>query len=86
MEARADLEGSANCGGGDGFYWYEAAADETLISELYGPFPAREAAQAAAATQPSRRQFEAVIDNLEQKGLVESAVVNGKKRWRATET
>ena len=61
----------ADCGGGDGFYWYEVAADE-LISELYGPFDSREAANEAAATQLlSQRQIKAVLNSLAQKGVIE---------------
>jgi hypothetical protein len=72
----------ADCGGGDGFYWYEVATDEKLISRLYGPFPTSiEAAEAAAATQLSLRQVEAVLNNLARKGVIKSAVVNGEKRW-----
>jgi hypothetical protein len=75
-----DTGAPADCGGGDGFYWYEVAADE-LISELFGPFASREAANEAAATQLlSQRQIEAVLNSLAQMRAIESAVVDGEKR------
>jgi hypothetical protein len=53
------------------------------ITEIYGPLPTIKAAEDAAATRPSRRQLEAVLDKMAQKGLIETAVVNGEKRWYA---
>jgi hypothetical protein len=76
-----DTDAPADCGGGDGFYWYEVATDEKLIKALYGPFPTVEAAEAAAATPLSQREVEAVLNSLAQKGVIESAVVNGEKLW-----
>jgi hypothetical protein len=72
----------ADCGGGDGFYWYELASGEELISRLYGPFPTSiEAAEAAAATLLSQREVKAVLDSLAAKGAVESILVDGEKLW-----
>jgi hypothetical protein len=71
----------ADCGGGDGFFWFELGPDEKLISKLYGPFPTLEAAEKAAATQLSQREVEAILDNLARKGVIESDVVDGERLW-----
>jgi hypothetical protein len=74
----------ADCGGGDGYYWYELAAGERVIREAYGPFASLEAAKDAAATQPSQRQVEAILDKLAQEGLIDCTVIDGEKwYWRA---
>jgi hypothetical protein len=77
----ADTDAPADCGGGDGFYWYEVSTDERLIRTLYGPFPTIEAAEEAAATPLSQREVEAVLDSLAEKGAVESILVDGEKLW-----
>ena len=80
----ADTRAPADCGGGDGYYWYELAPGERVIREVYRPFASLETAKDAAATQPSQRQVEAILDKLAQEGLIESAVINGEKwYWRA---
>ena len=70
-----------HCGGGDGFYWYEVAADE-LISELFGPFASREAANEAAATQTAEPASDRSRPQqlTAQMRAIESAVVDGEKR------
>ena len=66
----------------DGHYWYEVSTDERRISKIYGPFASsREAANAAAETQLSQREVEAILDSLAEKGAVESILVDGEKLW-----
>jgi hypothetical protein len=67
----------------DGHYWF--ATDEKRISKIYGPFASsREAANAAAETQLSQREVEAILNKLAQEGLIECTVIDGTKwYWRA---
>jgi hypothetical protein len=75
-----DIGTPAHNKNGDGFYWFEVAPGEK-ITEGYGPFASLAAAQEAAATQPSLRQTETVLETLEQEGLIVSFIVDGEKRW-----
>jgi hypothetical protein len=80
----ADTGAPADCGGGDGYYWYELPPGERVIREAYGPFASLESAKDAAATQPSQREVEAILDKLAREGLIECAVIDGEKwYWRA---